>query len=173
MTQSEIVILGLLYHRDMYGYELEQVIEEKQLRHWTEIGFSSIYSVLKKLCKKDMIDYRYEKEYGSPKRKVYYICEDPTNHVKEILLGKVALPDMNYDDFCVGYVFSQAFDDEEIKESLLAYRARPMKSIAHLEYKIVLIKGKRVAASIFRRHIVMIQAEIKWLDELLETTYSA
>ncbi|HEY1013810.1 MAG TPA: PadR family transcriptional regulator, partial [Herpetosiphonaceae bacterium] len=49
LTNAELAILSLVAERPRHGYEIEQVIEERGMRDWTEIGFSSIYYVLKKL----------------------------------------------------------------------------------------------------------------------------
>jgi DNA-binding PadR family transcriptional regulator len=49
MTNAELAILSLVDERPRHGYEVEQVIEERGMREWTEIGFSSIYYLLKKL----------------------------------------------------------------------------------------------------------------------------
>jgi hypothetical protein len=41
-----IEVLGLLAEMPRHGYQLEQVIDDRGMREWTEIGFSSIYFVL-------------------------------------------------------------------------------------------------------------------------------
>jgi DNA-binding PadR family transcriptional regulator len=51
MTNSELVLLSLVAEAPRHGYELEKVIEERGMRNWTEIAFSSIYFLLKKLVK--------------------------------------------------------------------------------------------------------------------------
>ena len=38
-----------------YGYTIEKIIEERGMRHWTDIGFSSIYYVLKRLESRNLI----------------------------------------------------------------------------------------------------------------------
>jgi DNA-binding PadR family transcriptional regulator len=43
MTNAELAILSLVAEQPRHGYEIEQVIEEREMREWTEIGFSSIY----------------------------------------------------------------------------------------------------------------------------------
>jgi DNA-binding PadR family transcriptional regulator len=49
LTPSELIVLGLIIERPQHGYDLEQVIERRGIRQWTEIGFSSIYYLLTKL----------------------------------------------------------------------------------------------------------------------------
>lgn len=55
LTDSELLILGLVSEMPRHGYELEQIIEQRRMREWTQIAFSSIYFVLGKLEKKGFI----------------------------------------------------------------------------------------------------------------------
>src|SRR5688572_9379581 len=55
LTDSELLVLGLVAEMPRHGYELEQVIEQRGMREWTEIGFSSIYFVLGRLEKKGLV----------------------------------------------------------------------------------------------------------------------
>src|SRR3546814_11724527 len=56
LTPSELTVLGLIVEQPRHGYDLEQVIEERGIRRWTDIGFSSIYYVLAKLEKRGLVD---------------------------------------------------------------------------------------------------------------------
>ena len=49
LTDAELLTLGLVAEMPRHGYQLEQVIEQRTMREWTQIGFSSIYFVLGKL----------------------------------------------------------------------------------------------------------------------------
>jgi DNA-binding PadR family transcriptional regulator len=49
LTDAELLLLGLVAEMPRHGYELDQVIEQRGMREWTQIGFSSIYFVLGKL----------------------------------------------------------------------------------------------------------------------------
>ena len=55
LTDAELLVLGLVAEMPRHGYELEQVIEERGMREWTQIGFSSIYFVLGKLEKAGLV----------------------------------------------------------------------------------------------------------------------
>jgi DNA-binding PadR family transcriptional regulator len=55
LTDSELLVLGLVAEMPRHGYELEQVIEQRGMREWTRIGFSSIYFLLDKLERKGLI----------------------------------------------------------------------------------------------------------------------
>jgi DNA-binding PadR family transcriptional regulator len=46
---ARLAVLGLLVEEPRHGYALDRVIEERGMRRWTSIGFSSIYWVLDRL----------------------------------------------------------------------------------------------------------------------------
>ena len=56
MTSAELAILSVVVEQPRHGYEVEQVIEARGMRDWTEIGFSSIYYLLKKAEAKGWVE---------------------------------------------------------------------------------------------------------------------
>ena len=74
MTNAELAILSLIAETPRHGYEIEQTIEMRGMRDWTEIGFSSIYYLLNKLEKSGLIASEIQQFEGKgPARKVYQI----------------------------------------------------------------------------------------------------
>ena len=73
MNEREAAILGLLCEKPLYGYTIEKIIEERGMRHWTDIGFSSIYYVLKRLESRNLIVSSCRQQENKPSRKVYTI----------------------------------------------------------------------------------------------------
>ncbi len=55
LTDAELLLLGLVAEMPRHGYELDQVIDRRGMREWTQIGFSSIYYVLGKLQKLGLV----------------------------------------------------------------------------------------------------------------------
>jgi DNA-binding PadR family transcriptional regulator len=76
MNEREAAILGLLCEKPLYGYTIEKTIEEREMRHWTDIGFSSLYSVLKSLESRDLIVSSCRQQENKPSRKVYTITRE-------------------------------------------------------------------------------------------------
>lgn len=71
LTTTELTLLGLLAEQPRHGYELEEVISERGMREWTEIGFSSIYYVLGKLRHRGLVTEMGGSRSGPTARKVY------------------------------------------------------------------------------------------------------
>jgi DNA-binding PadR family transcriptional regulator len=74
LTDAELLLLGLVAEMPRHGYEIDQVIEQRGMREWTQIGFSSIYFVLGRLLKLGLVTGRKPAKNASAKaRKVYAI----------------------------------------------------------------------------------------------------
>ncbi|RKN45511.1 PadR family transcriptional regulator [Micromonospora endolithica] len=55
LTPAELTVLGLVIERPQHGYDLARVIEQRGIRQWTDIGFSSIYYLLAKLERRGLL----------------------------------------------------------------------------------------------------------------------
>ena len=55
LTDGELTVLGLLAEEPRHGYDLDRVIEQRGIRAWTSLGFSSIYYLLDRLAGQGLI----------------------------------------------------------------------------------------------------------------------
>jgi DNA-binding PadR family transcriptional regulator len=83
ISDIEAAILGLLCERSQYGYDLDRTINDRGMRNWTRIGFSSIYYVLKRLERSGLIGSELETVEGKPSRRNYTITEKGRMAMKE------------------------------------------------------------------------------------------
>lgn len=72
-TDAELIVLGLIAESPRYGYELEQIIEERGIREWVSLGFSSIYYLLDKLESQGLASSTVKDHPGN--RKVFTITK--------------------------------------------------------------------------------------------------
>jgi len=78
-SNAELALMSLLAERPMHAYEIAQIIEERGMREWTQIGFSSIYYLLKKMHKAGWLNSEEERsEVGGPSRLVYSLSKPGT-----------------------------------------------------------------------------------------------
>ncbi len=74
LTTAELTILGLVIEQPCHGYDLEQKIEQRGIRNWTDIGFSSIYYLLNKLEKRKLVT-SLPTEGGAKSRKIFHATD--------------------------------------------------------------------------------------------------
>ena len=122
MTNAELAILSLLVEKPRHGYEIEQVIEERGMREWTEIGFSSIYYVLKKLAKEELVASRLSAAAGQgPARKVYEVTAAGRAAWHTATLAVLSTPQRQPSPLQVGLANLFAIPREEAIQALRAY----------------------------------------------------
>lgn len=123
MTNSELAVLSLIAERPRHGYEIEQVIEERGMRNWTEVGFSSIYYVLGKLEKEGWIESRLESSSGrGPARKVYRMTPLGQSALHKATVEALSTPTPFYSAFWLGLSNLPLVSREEAIEALESYQ---------------------------------------------------
>jgi PadR family transcriptional regulator, regulatory protein PadR len=168
LSQIDIILLALLYEKDYYGYEIETIIEERNMREWTEIGFSSIYNSLNKLEKKGLIESRIEKEHGSPNRKVYSVIEKSREFILEEIKRMLQTPKRVYSEFDIGLAFSHLLPQNEIHKALIGYEENLEKRKQNILSRCTdqpAIKNSRQLNALFTRPLKLIEAEIEWVND--------
>lgn len=174
MTQIEVILLSLLCDKEYYGYEFEMVIEQRNMRGWTNIGFSSIYNSLNKLEKNGYIISRYEKEYGSPNRKVYAIKEEAQIVVKEQIISMISEYKSDPSTFDIGMLFSHLITKEKLNKALITHKENLQKRKEFLLKRYdqhFTAKERPHIKALFERPIAFIDTEISWLDKFLNDNF--
>lgn len=118
LTDAELLLLGLVAEMPRHGYEIEQAIEARGMREWTEIGFSSIYFVLGKLEKAGFV--AAEAPAGPKARKVF--TATPAGHVTLARQSLAALSDLRpgHSPVLLGLAHWPALDRAEALAALAA-----------------------------------------------------
>jgi len=86
MNKSDLVVLGFLNRKPMYGYEIIQFTKMHALDVWAGIKMPSIYKALQRLEAKKYISGKQVLEGNNPPRKVFTITKTGIEHFRKILL---------------------------------------------------------------------------------------
>jgi DNA-binding PadR family transcriptional regulator len=168
VKNADLAILGLIVEKPRYGYEIEQVIEVRNMRDWTEIGFSSIYHILNRLEKKNFLSAHLEASQGrGPARKVYQVTEEGRTAWYEATLQALSTPVKNERPFYLGMVGLPAVPGEEALKALETYSK---KLIEHRDLVIAKRQeagageGSFIVDAMFDYGLHLIDAEIDWIE---------
>ena len=118
MTDAELIVLGLVAEEDRYGYQIEAEIEKRNIRNWASIGFSSIYYILTKLERQELISSRNERSSEGPDRKVFTVTAEGKHLLMEQALERLAQRLPLPSSFYVGLALSPHVDAEAIRKAL-------------------------------------------------------
>ena len=133
MTNAELAILSLIAEQPRHGYDIEQVIEARGMREWTEIGFSSIYYLLKKMEKDGMIESHLQQPEGKgPARKVYSITQPGKQAQIESTLAALSTPQTGSAPFLLGLSNYPVVSKEQALSALNSYAAQLDGTLNHM-----------------------------------------
>lgn len=170
MTNAELAILSLIAEQPRHGYEIEQVIEERGMRDWTEVGFSSIYYVLKKLEKSRLIEGRTEQQAGrGPARKVYHITVAGQAAWRDATLHALSTPRRHSMPFQLALANLPRISLDEALTALRQYRDRLAERREHVRARRA--RGEEDLPyhvdAMFDLSLTMIEAELAWTERFM------
>ncbi|OPY28199.1 MAG: Transcriptional regulator PadR-like family protein [Methanobacterium sp. PtaU1.Bin242] len=171
ISDLEAAILGLLYEKPQYGYQLEKTIEGWGMRNWTQIGFSSIYYVLKKLEKKELVESRLENVKGKPSRKVFTITDLGRKTMKEKLVDILSWNKKLISPFDLGLAYLNYLDPKEVIACLENYLESAQGRIRFLESSVKMqeeLKAPYYVVALFSRPLAGLKTEMAWVKEFIE-----
>jgi len=170
MTDAELAILGLVCERERYGYEIEAVIEERGMREWTAIGFSSIYYLLKKLQQDGLVRSRLEEGGRGAARKVYQATEQGRSEMQSETLARLSQVRPSPSPFLLGIANAPGLPLEEVIEAVEAYRQELMARMGRVNTSWIR-QGKGhlppLVEALFDYSTAMLRAEDAWVGGLL------
>jgi len=168
MTNAELAILSLVAEAPRHGYQIEQVIEQRGMREWAEVGFSSIYYVLNKLGKGGLVEGRTERQAGrGPARKVYHITPAGEEELRASVLDALSTPRRSTSSLQLGLANLTSISKPEALAGLSQYRDALAARLEHVE---ATRESQQplpyFVEAMFSYSITMIEAELKWIKQL-------
>ncbi len=106
MSKIHLTALGLLNERPMHGYELQQVVRERDLDKWAGVNPNSVYKALQTLEAKGLIVGHEETEGNNPPRTVFSITKKGKEEL-EALVRSFLHVDVFFHQFLIGVAFVQ------------------------------------------------------------------
>lgn len=168
MTNAELAVLGLVAEQPRHGYEIEQVINERGMRNWTEVGFSSIYYLLKKLEGNGQVEGRLEQVGPGPARKVYAATPGGREALRDAITDALAQPERCYQPFLLGLSHLPRIPTDRALAAVRRYRTGLKARRAEMEES---WQRQRPlpdhVEAMFDYSRAMIQAEMAWIERFI------
>ncbi len=160
----------MLSEESMYPYQIEQQVEYRDMRFWTELSMSSIYKVLDKLEKMGLVTRENEISEKNRLRKLYSISEDGKKALQEKLITLLSVPEHVRWQVDIGTYNSSLLPAKAVRESLKKYRDALEKNIQCYEDLLKFLKDSDCPScrfTIATRPVFLLRGEIAWVDAYL------
>jgi DNA-binding PadR family transcriptional regulator len=151
MTNAELAILSLVVEQPRHGYEIEQVIEERGMRDWTEVGFSSIYYLLKKLEREGFIAGQLQEAERGPARRVYHATPAGQEAYRAGVLDVLSVPRRWYSPLLLGLAGLPGVPRAYVQGR--REQQRPLPGFID---------------AMFEHSVALVGAELEWLEAFIE-----
>jgi DNA-binding PadR family transcriptional regulator len=170
---ARLVILGLLHHGPLHGYELKRLIEE-EMGDWTAIPFGSIYFALGKLREEGSVVAREQEREGKrPEKTVYAITEKGKEVFLSLLRETLGSQEAQKFEIDQALAFSEALPREEVSAFFKARVGGLAEAIAQLaRHEAEQMSAETIppiARAIFLHGKLHLQAELDWSRTVLES----
>ncbi len=173
MTDGEFAVLGLIVEKPSHGYDLERVIDDRGMRNWTELAFSSIYYVLRKLEDRGLVVSATETRSSQKARKTYSATPLGRQEHREKTLHALAHPRPVYPSILLGLANWPAVDRVAAMAALSSRRMTIQAQMAELSANAGLQSPlPDFVEALFDYSLSQMRAEIDWLDRTI-TTFGA
>ncbi|NMB54620.1 MAG: PadR family transcriptional regulator [Leptolinea sp.] len=171
LSNLEFAILSLVAEKPVHGYQLEQLIIKRGMRSWTDIGFSSIYHVLRKLQGSNVLTCQNETPGDRPTRKRYSITPAGLALLHDETLLRLSAPQLCTGDFDLALGCLPLLTKEETNTALMANRERLVNQIKVVEQE----KEKQASftpphvATLFDHTLYEMRSELNWISHFLRS----
>jgi DNA-binding PadR family transcriptional regulator len=170
MTNAEMAVLSLIAEQPRHGYEIEKIIEERGMRDWTEIGFSSIYYLLNKLEKDGLVESQLLSQEGKgPARKVYSITPEGEQVHLESVLAALSTPSSGSEPFLMGLSNLPVVPQEQLINALNSYAVQLEESLSKIHERAELQQPlPPFVEAMFDYSRVLAEAKLKWVRGFIQ-----
>jgi DNA-binding PadR family transcriptional regulator len=170
ISEKETAVLGIIAEAPSCGYELEKIISDRHMRRWTDMGFSSIYFILKSLEKKGLIC----KKAASTRREknIYSISAKGKKALKSSLFNMISSLDLSTPPYTLALVNISLLTKAE-KISAFSKRLEKIESTIAFLGSVMEPYKKRTEAGplvLYDWFTYMANAEIAWVSRFIEKT---
>ena len=165
LTDAELAILSLIAEKPRHGYELEQVIEERGMRSWTDVAFSSIYFILNGLVKKGLATAAPQPAAGrGPAKKVFSATASGHAALHDGILLAISGAEHDNRRFLLGLCCLPLLKPTEVQESFARRNAFLMAKIAELSAHPALTNPgfPLHVRAMFEYSLALLRTELDW-----------
>jgi len=167
ITNKETALLGLLHEEPMHPYQIEKVVQYRDMRFWTEISMSSIYKVLSNLEEKGLVKSNVSISDANKPQRTYSLTDEGKKALSNKVIELLSEPERLIHRIDLGTYNMDAADPKEIRPALERYEKKLMEDLKGYRDLEEFMRGEgcpenRVAVAV--RPQFLIRAELEWLE---------
>ncbi len=166
LTRNDLLVLGLLLDRPMYGYEILQQIRTAGVDLWLAVSPAAIYYSLAKLHRRGLVLETRARGEG-PERSVYHLTDRGRQAFFAGMVDALASQEPVYSDYDLGIYFLNKMSQEQalpLLEQRLEFLRRREAAVTEACQR---VRGDPLRYAILTRVATCVRTEREWLQGII------
>ena len=161
-------LLGLLAENPKYGYEIKQEFEGALGNVWS-VSYGQLYPTLRRLSEVQWVTKRTEPGKKAAEKNIYSITPKGKQKLDEWLLRPLRSSYKVKDEFTLKFLFFDKLPREKVLDYLKTQQKKTVMQKENFQRTLVSIKDELnfFLQAIIRKGIIHLEAEIQWLEEVV------
>ena len=173
MATIDLIVLGILKKESLSAYDIQKIVEYRNISKWVKISTPSIYKKVIQLEKKGFMKGDIVKEGNMAEKTVYSLTEQGEKQFEKLMLEIASKPVRIFLDFNAVIVNLDSLPKEKQK-SCLTEIENNMKTLKGYIEEIVSLKEHlpeipKTGMAVLEQQLILAQALETWIEELKET----
>lgn len=170
MATIDLIVLGMLKNESLSAYDLQKLVEYRNISKWVKISTPSIYKKVIQLEEKGLISSRIEKEGRMPEKAVYSLTASGNAEFEKLMLEISCKPINIFLDINAVIVNLESMSKESQKECLDNIDSNMKELKSRLEENIALKENNPdipiTGMAVLRQQLLLAQTIEQWIVTL-------
>ncbi len=170
LSKSATLLMGLIYDRPLNAYEITKILNDMNIQWWFSIADSTVYTTLKNLEKRELLQGDIEKIGNMPERTVYSLTAKGQMELKKAIRTSIVQFDYDTNIFTISAFLIHILEKEEainLLEKRLQILQAYLDGIRKQDNTIWASKVPAIHVANVRRMTDIVNAEITGTQRLL------
>ena len=172
MATIDLIVLGILKKEPMGVYDIQKLVEYRNISKWVKISTPSIYKKAIQLEEKGLIKGEIVKEGKMPEKAVYSLTEAGEKEFEKLMLEIAGKPIHLFLDFNAVIVNLDSLSPQMQKECINKIEENidilKMYLEQNLKEKENIPEIPKTGIAVLRQQMVLVDAIEKWISSLKE-----
>ena len=172
MATIDLIVLGILKKEPMGAYDIQKLVEYRNISKWVKISAPSIYKKAIQLEEKGLIKGEIVKEGKMPEKAVYSLTEAGEKEFEKLMLEIAGKPIHLFLDFNAVIVNLDSLAPQMQKECINKIEENidilKMYLEQNLKEKENIPEIPKTGIAVLRQQMVLVDAIEKWISSLKE-----
>jgi DNA-binding PadR family transcriptional regulator len=172
MATIDLIVLGMLKDQPLSAYDIQKLVEYRNISKWVKISTPSIYKKVLQLEEKGYLTGSTVKEGKMPEKAIYTLTDEGNREFETLMLEIAAQPIRVFLDFNAVIVNLDKLTPERRAQCLSRIESSVAALKRYLEENLKLKEGAadipETGLAVLQQQYILIQAIETWLTSLEE-----